>query len=184
MVTDPPYGMDFQSNFREVQHDKIANDKDEELLIWACGLPAEHSKYIFCRWDNISSIPKPKSLIKWIKNNWSMGDLEHEHGRQTEEIAFYAGEKHFFPKKRPTDIIHGIRTGNEFHPTEKPVDVMTQIVEWTDGIVLDPFMGSGSTGCACAKLRRDFIGIELNEKYFDVACKRIEASYKQPDMFI
>jgi len=60
-------------------------------------------------------------------------------------------------------------------------------MEWcvvkTNGTVLDPFMGSGSTGVACAKLGRNFIGIEIHEPYFDIACKRIEKVYKQNDMF-
>ena len=50
--------------------------------------------------------------------------------------------------------------------------------------ILDPFMGSGTTGVACAKMGRKFIGIELDKKYFDIACRRIEEAYKQPDMFI
>ena len=49
---------------------------------------------------------------------------------------------------------------------------------------LDPFMGSGTTGVACAKLGRKFIGIEIEPKYFDIACRRIEQAYAQPDMFI
>ena len=50
--------------------------------------------------------------------------------------------------------------------------------------VIDPFMGSGTTGVACVKLGRKFIGIELDPTYFDIACKRIEEAYRQPDMFI
>ena len=50
--------------------------------------------------------------------------------------------------------------------------------------VLDPFMGSGTTGVACVKLGRKFIGIELDEGYFDIACRRIAEAYRQPDMFI
>ncbi len=50
--------------------------------------------------------------------------------------------------------------------------------------ILDPLMGSGTTGVACAKLGRNFIGIEIEPKYFDIACKRIEQAYDQPDMFI
>jgi DNA modification methylase len=50
--------------------------------------------------------------------------------------------------------------------------------------VLDPFMGSGTTGVACVKLGRKFIGIELDPGYFDIACKRIREAYAQPDMFI
>ena len=52
VVSDPPYGMSFQSNHREVQHAAIANDHDEELLLWSCGLTPRHSSYLFCRWDN------------------------------------------------------------------------------------------------------------------------------------
>ena len=50
--------------------------------------------------------------------------------------------------------------------------------------ILDPFMGSGTTGVACAKLGRKFIGIEIEPKYFDIACKSIEDAYKQADLFI
>lgn len=54
---------------------------------------------------------------------------------------------------------------------------------WTAGIILDPFMGSGTTGVACVKLERKFIGIEIDPTYFDIACKRIEEEYKQPRLF-
>jgi len=71
------------------------------------------------------------------------------------------------------------------HPSQKPVGLMKYIIEsFTEGLILDPFMGSGTTGVACVKLGRKFIGIELDEKYFDIACKRIEEAYKQPDFFI
>ena len=49
--------------------------------------------------------------------------------------------------------------------------------------ILDPFMGSGTTGVACARLGRKFIGIELEPRYFDIACRRIEAAYRQPRLF-
>jgi len=183
VVSDPPFGMAFQSNHRAVQHAEIANDKTPELLRWACEIPARHSRYIFCRWDNLTDVPKPKSAITWVKNNWSMGDLDHEHGRQTELCLFYAMEGHFWPSKRPNDVIECARTGNNFHPTEKPVGLMEVVVGWTDGVVLDPFMGSGSTGVACINKGRPFIGIEMHEPYFDIACRRIEAAYKQPRLF-
>jgi DNA modification methylase len=62
-------------------------------------------------------------------------------------------------------------------------------MEWCLGFVpgaetiLDPFMGSGTTGVACANLGRKFIGIEIEPKYFDIACKRIERAYAQPRLF-
>jgi len=183
VVTDPPYGMEFQSNYRLVKHDAIANDDTADLLRWACSLDATHSTYCFGRWDNITDIPPPKSILTWVKNNWSMGDLQHEHARQTEIVLFYPGPRHDWPAGRPTDVLEAIRTGNNYHPTEKPVDLMERVVSFTRGLVLDPFMGSGATGVACAKLGRRFIGIEIEEKYFSIACKRIDEAYRQPRLF-
>jgi site-specific DNA-methyltransferase (adenine-specific) len=184
VVTDPPFGMSFRSNYRTEKHLEIANDDRADCLAWACGLQAAHSKYIFCRWDNLTDVPKPKSLVTWVKNNWSMGDLEHEHARQSEAILFYPGPSHRFPKDRPTDIVEAPRTGNANHPTEKPVMLMRAIVEWTEGVVIDPFMGSGSTGVAAVQAGRPFVGIEIEPKYFDIACRRIEQAQRQPDMFV
>lgn len=73
------------------------------------------------------------------------------------------------------------------HPTEKPVSLMTEVISLFTNLgqaILDPFMGSGTTGVACAKLGRKFIGIELDPKYFDIACKRIQQAYDEPDLFI
>ena len=147
-------------------------------------MEAPHSKYIFCRWDNLIGIKhKPKSVITWVKNNHSMGDLKHEHARQTEIILFYDGENHHFPNKRPFDVIKAQRTGNYLHPTQKPIGLMAVICSWTQGIIFDPFMGSGTTLVACAKMGRKGIGIEIDEEYFDIACKRVEEAYRQPDLF-
>ena len=183
LMTDPPYGMAFQSNYRTIKHEKIANDEGIGHLQWACSLEAAHSKYIFCRWDNIYQLPKPKSLIIWVKNNWSMGDLNHEHARQTEVALFYPGPNHAFTKERPTDVIKAPRTGNDNHPTEKPVQLMMAMIGWTTGRVVDPFMGSGTTGVACQRLGRAFIGVEIDQKHFDTACRRVEEAYAAPDMF-
>lgn len=183
VVSDPPYGMDFQSNHRNQKHDKIANDGDAELLKWASDLTPSHSSYLFCRWNNLPEVPLPKSLITWVKNNHSMGDLEHEHGRQTEVALFYPGPSHDFPKGRPTDVIKAPRTGNENHPTEKPVQLMKAVIEWTRGTVFDPFMGSGSTGVAAVQMGRNFIGCELHEPYFEIACRRIEDAQRQGNLF-
>lgn len=77
------------------------------------------------------------------------------------------------------------REKDRVHPTQKPVEVMRWCVELTDArTILDPFMGSGTTGVACVKLGRRFIGIEIDEKYFEIACKRIRYAYAQPDMFV
>ena len=73
------------------------------------------------------------------------------------------------------------------HPTQKPVAVMEWVVRqitYHGDSILDPYMGSGTTGVACQRLGRKFIGIEIDPGYFETACKRIEAAYAQPDMFV
>ena len=73
------------------------------------------------------------------------------------------------------------------HPTQQPLDVMRWAIQHlpdSSRTILDPFMGSGTTGVACVKLGRKFIGIEIDETYFDIACKRIREAYAQPDMFV
>lgn len=71
------------------------------------------------------------------------------------------------------------------HPTQKPLALMLWCLDKTRAkLILDPFMGSGTTGVACVKRGRSFIGIEREPSYFDIACRRIEDAYKQPDMFI
>jgi site-specific DNA-methyltransferase (adenine-specific)/modification methylase len=69
------------------------------------------------------------------------------------------------------------------HPTQKPEALMRWCVAMTTGIVLDPFMGSGTTGVACMNLGRKFIGIEIEPKYFDIACERITNAQRQVRMF-
>ena len=184
LVTDPPYGMAFKSNHRTVAHEKIISDNNTKMLVFACAYKPIHSSYIFCRWDNLAEVPKPKSCITWVKNNWSMGDLRHEHGRQSEIILFYPGSGHYFPSGRPSDVINAPRSGNNEHPTEKPLGLMGAVLAWSCGTIIDPFMGSGTTGVAAVKMGRRFTGIEISERYFDIAVRRIEEALRQPDMLI
>ena len=82
--------------------------------------------------------------------------------------------------------LYGNDANKVLHPCAKPIDAMVWVVNraslWNQTI-LDPFMGSGTTGVACAKLGRKFIGIEIEPKYFDIACKRIDDAYRQPRLF-
>ena len=71
------------------------------------------------------------------------------------------------------------------HPTQKPVKVMRFSIDKVKGqTILDPFMGSGTTGVAAVQMGRDFIGVEREERYFDIACRRIEQAQRQGDLFI
>ena len=69
------------------------------------------------------------------------------------------------------------------HPTQKPLRLLKDLVQRTKGLILDPFMGSGTTGVAALGQGRDFIGIEIHEAYFDIACERIEAAQRQQRLF-
>lgn len=105
----------------------------------------------------------------------------------------YDGGAHFGDKdtsRRNVMTADALRAGNverAGHPTQKPVVVMMHLVKSlvaTGTTALDPFMGSGTTGVACVKLGRKFIGIEIDEGYFDIACERIRKAYAQPDFFV
>ena len=84
-------------------------------------------------------------------------------------------------------FVHNKNSGGKHeHETQKPESLMRELVSlFTDPeeTILDPFMGSGTTGVACAQLGRKFIGIEIEPRYFDIACKRIEAAYAQGRLF-
>lgn len=180
IITDPPYGMDYQSNRRQEKHDKILGDKEFPLWIFdEFNRIAKRGVYVFCRWDNLKDIPQPKSVIVWVKNNHTAGDLYHEHARKWEAICFYPQEDHEFIK-RTSDVIYGKKTSNDLHPTEKPVDVLAEIIKANVGdLILDPFCGSGSTLVACKQLNRKYIGIELSEKYCEISRNRL----KQESLF-
>lgn len=172
LITDPPYGMKYQSNHRFKKHDKIANDDyfPVEFLIEQIN-KASRASYVFCRWNNIYEMSTPKSIIAWVKNNWSMGDLKHEHGRQWEACLFYPGKYHEF-KKRIPDVIHCNKTKNNLHPTQKPVELIRKIINANEGdVIFDPFIGSGSTLRAAKDLGRKSIGIEIDERYCEIAAK-------------
>ena len=175
VVADPPYGMEFQSNYRTVKHAKIEGDDKLPLdLIWLAISKADRASYVFCRWDNLSMMPKCKSVIAWVKNNWSMGDLKHEHGRQWEACCFYPESMHEFITRTP-DVIFADRTGNVLHPTEKPEKLIRALIGANVGeTILDPFMGSGTTLVAAKLEGRSAVGIEINEAYCESAAKRLQ----------
>lgn len=176
VITDPPYGIDYQSAWRTDKSewkDKIQGDKEFPMWIFEL-LKPKNAMFIWCRWDNLYEIPKPKSLIAWDKKCHSMGDLEHEFGRQWEACAYYPGPEHKFDR-RPVDLIRQAKVPPEklVHPNEKPAAVYFPILESHSGLVLDPFAGSGSTLVACKEAGRQAIGIEIEPKYCEIAKKRL-----------
>jgi len=185
VLTDPPYGIDYQSAWRTDRtqwKDKIQGDN--EYPLWVFDLQPLNALFVWCRWNNLKEIPMPKSLIVWDKMCHSMGDLKHEFGRQWEALAFYPKQNHEFIK-RPVDIIRCPKVTPEklLHPNEKPVGVYYPILKSHAGTVLDLFFGSGSLGVACERLKRKWIGIEIEEKYCEIAAKRIDQERKQLKLF-
>lgn len=177
IVTDPPYGIDYQSCWKTDKSrrmGKIVGDDDFPLWLFDIAKP-KNSLYVWCRWDTLPILPKPKSFIVWDKGVHSMGDLDGEWGRQWEACAFYPFEGHKF-KFRPHDVIRSMRVTPNYlmHPNEKPVTAIIGIIDPNEGeTVLDPFMGSGTTLRAAKDLGRKAIGIEIEEKYCEIAAKRL-----------
>lgn len=192
VLTDPPYGIEYISNHYKDGNPFSAITGDDEYpayLIPEFKRVARKAVFLFCRWDNLPEVikvKKPKSFIVWAKNNWGMGDLQHEFGRMWEGILFFPCEEHEF-NKRPPDVIFcdRIPPTQLLHPTQKPVPILEWLIRHNSNekdIVLDPFMGSGSTGVACIKTGRNFVGIEIEEEHYLSAKKRLEAARKQPSL--
>lgn len=176
VLTDPPYGIDFQSAWRIAWQRKAKIVGDREFPLWIFDLVKPYiAMFVWCRWDILHLLPPPQSFIVWDKCVHGMGDLEHEFGRQWEACAFYPGPEHSFIK-RPIDVIRAMRIDPEkmLHPNEKPVHALTPLISSHPGeTVLDPFMGSGTTLRAAKDLGRQAIGIEIEEKYCEIAARRL-----------
>ena len=189
VLTDPPYGMAFKSNHRKEKYNEIKNDKSLEWLEKYVGecfriLKYNTAVYFFCSWHNVDVFKqaiekkfKIKNILIWEKNNTSMGDLKGSYAPKYEMIIFAHKGRKLLNGFRYADIIKANRTGNKLHPTEKPVDLLELFIKNSsdeNAVVFDGFMGSGSTGVACVNTNRHFIGIELDEGYFNIAKKRIK----------
>ena len=133
-----------------------------------------------------------RPLNKWIKTQERKASGTGLRLPNGEMSGITSPDKAGQPFKVPDSVIrmppHQARGGIENeHPAIFPVEFAKHLVmtfSSEDQTILDPFMGSGTTGVACAKLGRKFIGIEIEPKYFDIACRRIEQAYAQPDLFV
>ena len=194
IVTDPPYLMDYQSNRRkkEDRFDKIKNDKGNYMLIQdyleECYriMKDNTAIYCFCSWHNIDFFKnefekhfKLKNILVWNKNNHGTGDLKGSYAPKHEFILFGHKGRTLLREKRIADVIDcpKISSNKLTHPTEKPQDLLEIFIKQSSdagSIIFDGFMGTGSCGIAAKKLNRNFIGIELDEKYFNIAKNRLE----------
>lgn len=200
IVTDPPYGIAYVTSHRHVS-DAPAMLKDDDcapidtVAMMLAKLKDTGAIYLCTRQDVAEqwriaiaeSGGTLKTAIVWDKLNHTAGDLEGDYGAQTELIIFAHKGRHKLRGGRDVNLWRIPRPVFGNHPTPKPVDLMGRAIRNSSdlgGTVLDPFMGEGPTGVACVKMGRKFIGIEYEPAYFESACKRIEAAYSQPDMFV
>ena len=194
VVTDPPYMIDYQSNRRkkEDRFDKIKNDKGSYILIQKylaeCHriMKDNTAIYCFCSWHNIDFFKqefekhfKLKNIIVWNKNNHGTGDLKGSYAPRYEFILFGHKGRTLLREKRIADVIDCAKIPSKklTHPTEKPQELLEIFIKQSsdeDSVVFDGFMGTGSCGIVANKLNRRFIGVELEDNYFEIAKARLE----------
>jgi predicted RNA methylase len=185
VVTDPPYGIDYgtQGSFSRSH----GWGPWRENVAWDIERPAEAIfKLMFdCSdhqiiWGGNYFTDYLRPTMHWLiwdkgQRGFSLADFEMAWSSQTAaaRIANYS---------RSLALLDG-----KEHPTQKPVQIMKWCIDQlpsNTAMILDPFMGSGTTGVAAINLGRQFIGIEIEPKYFDIACRRVEEATRQPDLFI
>ena len=206
VVTDPPYLLTYGGCHGSLGGKLAEENYDNKVGIVECGIDwpdfmpsifstlKDHAHaYIMANNRHVQNLLNSAesagfrfhNLLVWNKgtatpNRWYMKNLEF--------TGFFYKGKAFFINDCGSTQLHKIpNIINAAHPTEKPQELMRVYIENSTKrgeTILDPFMGSGTTGVACAKLGRKFIGIELEPKYFDIACERIQKAYDQPDLFV
>ena len=193
IITDPPYGINYRSNFKKVKFNKIQNDNMQQIeYIKKCSDLLNDGKaiYIYCRWDCFNEVIEEvkkyfnvKNCLVWYKKGGGLGDLKGSYIYNHEFIIFATKGRHILNGKRSSDVLEFKKenTSKYLHPTQKPADLLEYLIKTytnENEIVLDFTMGSGSTGVACISTGRRFIGIELDNNYFNIAKQRIEDAYK------
>jgi site-specific DNA-methyltransferase (adenine-specific) len=146
----------------------MANDKNVHPLTQAA-IDAGFGFHNLLVWDKVTP----------TANRWYMKNLEFT-------LYLWKGRARTINNPSAKQLIRGGIDKVSGHPTEKPVYLMADYIGNSSRIgdvVLDPFMGSGTTGVAAVGLGRKFVGIELDKRYFEIACERIRAAYQRPDMF-
>jgi DNA modification methylase len=193
IVTDPPYGVGWRSNFGQ-NFDRIAGDDDASWVPGAMDLaaralrPRRHA-YIFGRFDLLPPYRGGAELI-WDKCMMGSGDVTSPWGPSHEPIMFRvrapdrgranAGRGGVPARLRQGSVLSYPRpnaTAVTRHPTEKPVPLLRRLIESSSLVgetILDPFLGSGSTLVAAIAEGRRGVGIELEERYAATAAERAE----------
>lgn len=199
IVTDPPYAIPTmvasgRSITRNVGDMSIIESAfRQHTVAWKDHLLGEAGRaFIFCDGASYPVMYRAAygqynlASLVWDKGQIGMG----REFRKRHELIIHAwgAETPIHPADGTgyADVIlcQPVSSESRSHPAEKPVALIESLLRVCGRTILDPFMGSGTTGVACAKLGRKFVGIEIDEGYFDIACRRIQDAYNRPDMFI
>jgi len=203
LLTDPPYGVDFQSTYgkdeeaRELYQRKIADDHgvddaiesfDETMKLIAPHLADQCEIYVFSQWqvapdwqrylDSLGHLGiELRQLIIWEKGYPGIGDVKYNWGCGHEFIYYLKKGRRPVPYRR-SGIIHvdKVRPGTNVHPTQKPTALLKILIEYSTDegdLVFDPYAGSGSTIVAAQELGRQGVGIELEADYVKSARARL-----------
>lgn len=193
VITDPPYGIDYASAWRkrEERFDTIDGD-GSPAVSWLDDAYSVVSPggcvLVFCRWDVQEAFRKAidssgfevRSQVIWDRGVHGLGDLNGQFAPRHDVIWFATKGTFSFPNGRPVSVIKHKRVAPSdlVHPTQKPVGLMEKLISYVvgGGTILDPFMGSGSTGVAACRRGEDFVGIEMNDDYFELAEERIRGT--------
>jgi len=180
VVTDPPYGVLSKTGSAATR--RSGGNVDNGIVPWDISLLPGHVTRLLLTaetlmiWGgcHIDGLPPTFGYLVWDKVC---------EGLNFGEVEFCWTTERFAPRMI-RERASGMDGGKQ-HPTQKPVRVMEWCLSFieTAETVCDPFMGSGTTGVACANLGRKFIGIEIEPKYFDISCERIDAAYSQQRLF-
>ena len=187
VITDPPYGIG-ESKGKNKSRGYLAQAKDygnddwdnEPIKKEIIDLMFKVAKWQIIFGGNYFELPPTKCWLIWDKENG-------ENDFADAEMAWTNLNKAVRLKRYMWNGM--LRANNEArgdHPTQKPIGIMQWCINHLPveaQTIIDPYMGSGTTGVACANMGKTFIGIEKEQKYFDIACKRIENAYRQERLF-
>lgn len=174
IVTDPPYGISInKSNRISVSRGFAGQTWDSEPADLSWLLPMNVPSIVWG--GNYFNLPPHRGPLVWDKNNAGRDFADFEMAWTNIDMV---GRRFVL---RPMNM-----DGGKVHPTQKPEELMKWCLSFIPAglAVMDPYMGSGSTGVACVKTGRSFIGIEREPSFFDIACERVHKAYAQPDMFV
>ena len=199
-----------KTSTKYVNTDSVATSRDEfagdtrdqrAFLTWATmifsrSLQVAKDGAIVCAFTDWRQLPTMTDAIQcggWVWRNlatWHKPGVRMQRGRFSSSAEYIVYGSHGVPKageKSPQNVLTFAPVGGEDkeHIAEKPIALLEVLVSLTEteATVCDPFMGSGTTGVACSNLGRKFIGIEIEPKYFDIACDRIENAQRQARLF-